>query len=171
MTSGSSFVLLVFTMLRPREPGGKVRAVFGRIVEVDGQGTPCGLSGHLRAVTPSDQQGCEPSERFRGLERAEAGDPRARQRVRALVLVSRVRQGGLDHVLRNPSRHQRADHGSTTRSLDPESVVRDLASERLVIDQAHPFEAFEDVRDLLGLESRLEQPPLQLSPAASTYRQ
>ena len=148
MTSGSSFVLLVFTMLRPREPGGKVRAG----VRKDHQGR---RSGHAvpveppQAITPPDR----PKDvRRRTLSRARAsraGDPRARQRAR----LSRRPQGGLDHVLRNPSRHQRADHGSTTRSLDPESVVRDLASERLVIDQAHPFEAFEDVRDLLGLES------------------
>ena len=140
-------------------------AVFRRIVGVDGESTPGGLPGHLRAVTASDQQRCEPRERFQRVQRAETRHPGAGQRIGPLVLVSRVRQHGLDHVRRHPGGHQRADDGSPARSLDAEGVFGHLPGERLVVDETDPLESFEDIGDLLGLEPRLEQPPLQFPPA------
>ena len=127
MTSGSSFVLLVFTMLRPREPGGKVPGGPPKARRASTvRARRGGLSGHLRAVTPPDQQRCEPSERLRGLERPEAATPAsAPARRRALVLVARVRQGGLDQRPAQPQRPSALlTHGPTPRSLRPRTRAR-----------------------------------------------
>lgn len=166
MTSGSSFVLLVFTMLRPREPRGKVWPVFRDEVRIDAEGAPSRLPGHLRAVTPSDQQRREPSERFGGIQRAQATNPGPSQCVGSFVFVSRIRQSGLDHVGSHPRGHQRAHDGSTARPLDLKGVIGDLARERLVVHEPHPLEPFEDVGDLRRREPRLKEAALQLPPTA-----
>ena len=89
------------------------------------------------------------------------------QRTLLLARPAPVDDAG-DQIRRDPRGGQLPGHGTPARQLVSEGVLRHLPGERLIIDQAYPFQPIEDIADLICLETRLEQSPLQLPAAAGT---
>ncbi len=59
----------------------------------------------------------------------------------------------------------------TPERFDPEGVIGQLPREGSIVHESHAFEPLQDVVHLGDLETRLQQPPLQLPPAPSANRE